>query len=321
MATILNRGPYQWWARVRRTGYPTQAKTFRTKEEAEVWAAEIELSMKKSEFQCQKEAQGTTVAKALEKYKEEVTPKKKGAKAETYKINDLLRQPFAQLSLTDLRGRDLAIWRDEQLKTSAPNTVRLKLAILSNLYTIAKKEWGMESLNNPVAAIKLPVVKNERDRRIFPHEEEQLLDMADPEMRQIIGFAIATAARRSEIMSLKWKDVNGNVAIFRDTKYKGTSRPVPLSKRALSFLPERGEPEDNVFNLHPDTVSHRFGGLVEDCGFKDMVFHSTRHEATSRLFEKGLSMAEVMTMTGHQTTQMLLRYTHLTVGHLASKLD
>ena len=36
-----------------------------------------------------------------------------------------------------------------------------------------------------------------------------------------------------------------------------------------------------------------------------------RHEATSRLFEKGLNPAEVATITGHKDTKMLMRYTHL----------
>ncbi len=35
MATIRKRGPYQWEARIRKKGYPTQSKTFETKKDAE----------------------------------------------------------------------------------------------------------------------------------------------------------------------------------------------------------------------------------------------------------------------------------------------
>lgn len=320
MASIQRRGPHQYRARVRRNGYPDQIKTFRTQEEAEVWAAEIELEMKKGAFACLKEAQQTSVQKALERYLKEVTPRKRGFKAEGYKINSLMKQPFAQLALTELRGVDLAKWRDEQLKESAANTVRLKLALLSNLYTVAKKEWGMDSLQNPVAALKLPQVRNERERRIFPHEEEKLIELADPEMKLIIKFAIETAARRSEIANLHWKDVRGNVALFRNTKYREETRPVPLSTRALAALPSRGKDGDRVFSLHPDTISHRFAKLAKTLGYEGMVLHSTRHEATSRLFERGLTMPEVMAITGHHTTSQLLRYTHLQVSSLAAKL-
>lgn len=39
-------------------------------------------------------------------------------------------------------------------------------------------------------------------------------------------------------------------------------------------------------------------------------FHDLRHEATSRLFEKGLNVMEVAAITGHKTLDMLKRYTH-----------
>jgi len=49
-------------------------------------------------------------------------------------------------------------------------------------------------------------------------------------------------------------------------------------------------------------------------------FHDLRHEATSRLFEKGLNPVEMATITGHKDTKMLMRYTHLKAGDLARKL-
>lgn len=52
----------------------------------------------------------------------------------------------------------------------------------------------------------------------------------------------------------------------------------------------------------------------------DLPFHTTRHEGTSRLFEKGLNPFEVASMTGHKSMQMLKRYTHVEASKLAAKL-
>ena len=52
----------------------------------------------------------------------------------------------------------------------------------------------------------------------------------------------------------------------------------------------------------------------------DLHFHDLRHEATSRLFEKGLNPVEVATITGHKDTKMLMRYTHLRAEDLAGRL-
>ena len=48
--------------------------------------------------------------------------------------------------------------------------------------------------------------------------------------------------------------------------------------------------------------------------------HDLCHEATSRLFEKGLNPVEVATITGPKDPRMLMRYTHLRAEDLAQKL-
>ena len=49
--------------------------------------------------------------------------------------------------------------------------------------------------------------------------------------------------------------------------------------------------------------------------------HDLRHEATSRLFELGIfGDREVMKITGHKTSAMLARYTHLRAENLAEKM-
>ena len=67
----------------------------------------------------------------------------------------------------------------------------------------------------------------------------------------------------------------------------------------------------------------RHGGNLwqtERAGISDFDFHDLGHEATSRLFEKGLAVMDVASITGHQDVRMLRRYTHLNVGDLAKKL-
>ena len=66
-----------------------------------------------------------------------------------------------------------------------------------------------------------------------------------------------------------------------------------------------------IFKVNRWTEWNRFTRLKEQCGIEDLRFHDLRHEATSRLFEKGLNPVEVATITGHKDTKMLMRYTHL----------
>ena len=140
-------------------------------------------------------------------------------------------------------------------------------------------------------------------------------------MRSLITLAIETAARRSELVSLEWGNVYGNRVRLENTKNDTATvkgRTVPLSSRALAALPPRGT--GKVFNVLPGKVSHDFHDVCESQGIEGLRFHDLRHEAVSRLFERGLSVMEVMSISGHKTMSQLHRYTHLSVDNLAAKL-
>ena len=78
--------------------------------------------------------------------------------------------------------------------------------------------------------------------------------------------------------------------------------------------------ETAVFDYKPRGLSGEFLKLCRRKGIHDLHFHDLRHEATSRLFEKGLNPVEVATITGHKDPRMLMRYTHLRAEDLARKL-
>ena len=75
-----------------------------------------------------------------------------------------------------------------------------------------------------------------------------------------------------------------------------------------------------IFKVNRWTEWNRFTRLKEQCGIEDLRFHDLRHEATSRLFGKGLNPVEVATITGHKDARMLMRYTHLRAEDLVERL-
>ena len=65
MATIRNRGEYQWDAQIRRKGYPAQRKTFETKSDAQAWARMIESEIDRDIFVSRVEAERTAFTNSL----------------------------------------------------------------------------------------------------------------------------------------------------------------------------------------------------------------------------------------------------------------
>ncbi len=331
MASFIPRkgpgGKRVWQAHVRRRGYPAQVHTFDTKAEAEAWASVIESEIARGVFVSRAEAESTTLAEALDRYEREVTPKKKSCGDERYKLAAWRSGVLAKRSLASIRGKDIAAWRDAELaRGSATGTVRRKLALLAHVFQVARKEWGMESLASPVDAIQLPSPGQARDRRLVGDEEARLVEAAKAyggEIGPIITWAIETAMRRGKIAAMRWEHVDRQARMLEIPKAPGKPTPefVPLSTKALAVLDSLPRQIDGrVWSMRPDSISQAFGRVCKAAGIEALTFHDLRHEAASRLFEKGLNSMEVASITGHKTLQMLKRYTHLRAQDLVGKL-
>lgn len=357
MATFEQRESGWWRARIRRDGYPQQSKTFEKKSDAEAWSRQIESEMDRGVFVSRAEAESTTLKEALERYEREVTPKKRGAEPEKYRIRALLALPLASRTLAGIRGAEVAKLRDDELARGlAPSSVMKTLALLSHLFETARKEWGIE-VDNPVKKISKPKVDNARERRLSADEWRYLqvalddpgdaVKVKDGDRRnewtpKVVRWAVETAMRQGEIIALDWKhvDLEKRTAHLPETK-NGTSRTVPLSSTAAALLTDDGKVKrlrkGKVFQTTASAIKQSFSRAVArgrrlylaDCqktetepepGFlEDLTFHDLRHEATSRLAEK-LQMHELMRVTGHKDTRMLARYYHPRAEDLAKKL-
>jgi len=323
MATIQSRGPYQWRVQIRKKGFPLQTKTFDTKSDAEMWARSIENEMDRGVFVSRKESENTTLSEALDRYETEISSLKKSHTTEKSYVRTLKKSLMAQQFLASIQNTDVAKYRDQRIKEVSSTGVRHELALLSHLFNIAIKEWGMSGLINPVQQIRKPAPDKSRDRRISPEELKNLLNNSSQGMRGIILFAIETAMRRAEIAEMTWDKVDFEKRTVTILKTKnGDKRIVPLSSEAVRILSGIVRRTDGkVWDQNSSGITHAFAYSCKVSGIENLNFHDLRHEATSRLFEKGFNLMEVAAITGHKTLQMLQRYTHLKAEDLAKRMD
>jgi integrase len=283
-------------------------------------------------FLSRNEAEATTVGELLNRYLKECTPQKRGSGPEACRIRALLRHPLAKRVIASIRGVDIARYRDERLQRIKPGSLRRELTILSQLFEVSRKEWGI-NVHNPVRDIKLPADNGARNRRLrdakdgSDSEERRLLAACrkcrNPSLLPIVKLAIETAMRQSELVNIQWKhvDLARRTAFLPNTK-NGDTRTVPLSTAALDVLTALpGDQSGDVFQgVTAQAIKKAFIRAVRNAGINDFHFHDLRHEATTRLFERGLNIMEVATITGHKDLRMLRRYTHLKAEDLAKKL-
>jgi integrase len=277
----------------------------------------------------------STMKQALKVYVERVSAHKKGAKQERYRARPIWRSFLGKMKISEVTTVEIAAYRDMRLMTIAPhtkrlvssNTVRLELAMLSDLFNVAQIEWGACG-GNPVTKVRKPKLPPGRDRRITFGEERRLLRAAaahkNQEIYSIISLAIETAMRQGEILSLEWENIDLRRRIVHLPMTKnGEPRNVPLSQGAVSAITRLGiGTVGKVFKYKPDGFKSAWRVLVQRLGIENLHFHDLRHEAVSRLFELGtLDYLEVAAISGHKSVQMLKRYTHLRAETLVPKLD
>lgn len=322
MATFERRGDLQWRAKIRRKGYPVQSRTFNTRAEAERWARLVESEMDRGVFVSRAEAEQTTLAEALDRYEREVLPTKKSVTGTLPHIR-ALRERLGSYSLAAITSALIAKYRDERLQEVGPQTVKHDLSVLSRLLNVAMREWGIALPGgNPVQQIKMPKLPEGRDRRLRPGEGGALLAALPAPHDALCCFAIETAMRRSEMARMRWEHVDFKKRVLLVPEGKTKTRWVPLSQEAVHILQSLPRRLDGmIWGFRPDSITQAFDRACKAAGLQDLRFHDLRHEATSRLFERGLNLMEVASITGHSTLQMLKRYTHLRAEDLAKKLQ
>jgi len=353
LATLVKTDLGKWKAVIRKTGWPTASKTFRTKRDAEDWARRTEDDMVRGAYIQRASADRLTVEKAIERYITEVTPTKRpSTQISDHNRSKILIRHLGKYSLAALTPEIIAKFRDTRLAgedrkdskgKSVPrsnNTVRLDLALLGHLFTVAIKEWGIGLPSNPVMNIRRPAPGPGRNRRLTGDEEKRLLAAIDlhsnPMLRWIVRIALETGMRSSEIVTLRKVQVDVKRRIVRLLETKNTSpRTVPLSTTAAALFqeaiqhPVRPKDTDLIFFGEPGHDGKRrpyqfnpvWLNIKREQGLADVRFHDLRHEAVSRFVEAGFSDQEVSAISGHRSMQMLKRYTHLRAEDLVSRLD
>ncbi|WP_131111345.1 integrase [Sulfuricystis thermophila] len=315
-----------WQVKVRRRGHAPVSRTFVRRADAERYARQVEAEMDRGVFVPTEEAEAVTLGEALDRYLREVSIKKKGHAQEASRIRLWKEYPLSKRSLATIRATDIAKYRDERLEAGASAaTVRLDLAVISHLYTIAAKEWGLP-VRNPVASVRLPQANNARNRRLDADEEARLMaslaQSRNPYILAFVQLALETAMRRGELLALQWEnvDLKRRVAHLPATK-NGEARTVPLSSRAVAILQDLPRSIDGrVFATTSVALKFAWISACKRAGIDDLHFHDLRHEATSRLAEKLPNVVELSAVTGHKDLRMLKRYYHPRAEDLARKI-
>ena len=349
MATIRERGEYQFQAIVETKNRATglvhkEAKTFTTRSQAQEWSHALESDLRRAQHNDTRVIDSTPLRDLIQRYVDEVSPKKLGSKQEIVRLKAWLKHPIAERSLSRCLPKDFADHVAARRKAKsirgghvAEQTIKHELIAISNVFETARKDWGY-NITNPIKSISKPGGSQTREARITPENwlalADELRKCRNPLYIVIAELAIETGMREDELFRMTWGDLDMQRRVVnvlgKDTTTRTGQRKrraVPLSARAmglLSALPRALKNDALVFQTarktSADGLSRAFTAACKTVGIIGGCFHTTRHEAASRMAPH-YPMLTLMSIMGWKTPSMAARYYHASVDDLHAGLD
>jgi len=365
MATIRTLSNNKFRADIRRNNKFIQAKTFSTKRLATQWAAGVEanietiLNLKPKKLKkltpAKVDALGglglftklgielefLTFATVANEYAAQWT-----GKCDTqphrvdYWANVFGNTPLKAITTKDVKKAVRTLATEPALSTSGhgvqtnkprnSNTVIRYKAVLSAIFKYAIAEDYLK--HNPVETVFVKPTPNKIERYLSDNERITLLyeckQSTWDKMHLLILLAITTGMRKSEMMNLRWTDINftKNLATLRDTK-NGESRVNVLPAITMEELNKFREIGTGlIFNSptiprKPFEFRKQWYAALKRANITEFRFHDLRHTAASYLVMGGATLQETAQVLGHKSTQTTERYAHLSSDHKAKVVN
>ena len=207
-----------------------------------------------------------------------------------------------------------------------PVTANRVVTLLSALLTYAEREGVRPDGSNPCRhVVKYPEKKRER---FLTHDELGRLGDALREAEQegekhpsgilAVRLLLLTGARKSEILGLRWDEVDFERACLRLSESKTGKKVIPLGAPAIEVLKTAPECEGNPYVCFGVKQGAAFCGLQavwkrlrDRAGLSDLRLHDLRHSHASFGAGLGLSLPLIGRILGHSSTATTARYAHL----------
>ena len=333
-------GTIVYRVQVRLTGHPPVTATFKRKTDARRWAQKVETDIREGRYFQTAEAKRHTFTELIDRYVRDVLPTK-GTQRENQRhqlrwwksqLGDYLLADVTPARLAECRDR-LSAEHTRYGRARSPATVNRYLAALSHVFAVAVQEWEWLE-DSPLRRVRKPREPRGRVRFLSDEERERLLQACkkseSPALYPAVVLALATGARKGEILKIRWGDVDfeRERIVLEETKNRDR-RALPLKGHALEVL--RGLAKVRRIDtdlLFPTPAGDRSVDLryhwrtaVTQAGITNFRFHDLRHSAASYLAMNGASLVEISEILGHRTLQMVKRYSHLAESHTAKVVE
>ncbi len=309
-----------------------------SKKQAEEVHRRMELEIAEGKWNLQK-SEDITFSDLIEEYlKYAMTGKAESTyEIDQYRINAHLLPYFGDALLRDITVQMVDKYKAMRIKDGASaHTINNELSNLSHIFKMAIR-WGYIDKNVVSLVDKMKLVR--RTPRFLNQEEiDKLIKAASgSHIQPIIITAIHTGMRKSELLNLRWTDIDFDQEIvtiqskkdWHTKNYKPrVLKMTPVLNKALGQHRELQESQgylsEHVFTYEGRRIKWGVDiglkAITKKAGLDNVTLHTLRHTFASQLVMVGVPLRYVQELMGHQSFETTLQYAHLSEEHVKSQV-
>lgn len=331
---------------IRIKGEKPISNSFKRKTDAKNWMLRTEAAIREGRYFSNAESKKHTLGDLIDRYSRDYLKHQKSKQTPKQTLG-WWEERIGHLSLDQIKTPIIKEHWDILANTPSKRTGKLLsnrtlnsyLETLSAMLTVAVREYGWIQ-HNPITNLRKKKLNNQRTRVLSEKELEAFFEAVRADkntyLLPAVMLSLSTGGRKTEIMSLKWSDINlkEKRVTFRETK-NGDTRSVTLSSDAILAIQEHGKVRkidcEYVFpNRRPrwkageaqnpkpwEDITSAFRRARSKAKLKDFRWHDLRHCVASYLLASGATLGEVGKILGHRSPSMTWRYSHM----IQSKAD
>lgn len=198
-------------------------------------------------------------------------------------------------------------------------TINRYLAALKKMFNIAIANDMLH--RNPCVNIKQLKENNEKIRYLTIEEEKRLFEVLPEHIRPIVICALQTGMRRSNILNLRWEQIDFEYNFIEIEKQENKGHKIiriPISKKLLTEFNKIGIKHNGFVFINPETqkpyntIRKAWLSALKRANIQNFRFHDLRHTVATRLVEKNVDIRTVQEIMAHSSIATTQRYMHPT---------
>ncbi|WP_435187452.1 tyrosine-type recombinase/integrase [Pseudothioglobus sp. nBUS_23] len=321
---VVNKKGVSYRVYIRRKGLPNINKTFPYKKEARDFILKIEESEISHRAFSSKMNFNTLTGMYLSNEYLGTKPQMQRSRLKHW-LNHMGEMP-----IIDIHKEDISAGLDTLPKKLSNATVNKYKKLASVVFNYGIRELGLTE--NPTRYIRSLPEKKGRTRYLSDNERKRLFRACRTSKWELLYLlvlmAITTGARRGELQSLRWNDIDfEKQAAYVNISKNGEAKVLPLTPDVINQLQFFNQYDSSLIFGSKITPSKPYvfykpwRKAVEEANLEDFRFHDLRHTTASYLAQNGATLLEIADVLGHKQIEVTKRYAHLCIEHKSSLIN